>query len=466
MLIILCLFVACTKSKEKEDASLQKCSLPAGTSISIDGHYIVGTVSVPLTSTTIGTFTLHIQNIEKLSYSEWSTNAVVQFAENGKTPCEVYSETETSWKDFYQDMLDAGIHYDVVQHYINSISNPNQTEARAQSGVYAETFLSACGYAIAPGTVICGVSPESGPKKYYMPHENTHGFQADLTADEDSNNITIYRIFAAYANSIYQQSITDSGKFTSADGLWYIHTMDYALQNEAEWIAEIFADYLYSYTGHWAYISNNYPELKNFFDCVWKESKSFNQCQLESGASMVSFAQNAPVVNLTSVSNFTSSESEAVWNICFQSANKESYLNSFNNLMERLVPGIYSDVSSLYKLGFGDCNHDNVIDWICSYRGLAPNGGNYFWNHDNQIGAYTFIVSGKTNDTYSEYIQDPYLTLPTINGSLAQPMYREWQGSMGSCNGAVYFNAIPLRFPIYANEVVNLPQEFSTKVIW
>jgi len=45
-------------------------------------------------------------------------------------------------------------------------------------------------------------------------------------------------------------------------------------------------------------------------------------------------------------------------------------------------------------------------------------------------------------------------------------MYREWQGSYGSCNGAQYFTYVPHLFPDLSSQVINLPAEFQTKINW
>ena len=238
------------------------------------------------------------------------------------------------------------------------------------------------------------------------------------------------------------------------------------MQNEAEWFAEIFKGYLYPNTGHWPFMQANHPELVSFFDCIWKQGKSFTQCQSDNNVPMVAFANSVPVVNIPSASSFSTADSEAIWNVCFNSTNKSNYTTAFDQVIDSLTPGQYSDSSDKFKLGYGDCDHNGVIDWICSYQGPAPDGGNYLWNGSNQTGTYTFIASGDSNTSYAEYKQDPYLTLPSINGYLAQPMFREWQGDYGSCNGARYFNHVPDRFPDFASQVSNLPAEYNGKESW
>ena len=242
--------------------------------------------------------------------------------------------------------------------------------------------------------------------------------------------------------------------------------MDYALQNEDEWMAEIFRDYLYPGTGHWAYIQANHVDLANFFDCVWKQGKTFTECHNNTGVSTVSFANKVPVVDLPLVGGYNSVEQEAIWNVCFNSQDKSNHIANFDALIDWFTPGLYSNSADHFKLGYGDCDHNGVIDWICSYKGNAPDGGNYLWNSDNQTGTFTFIASGDIGINYADYRQDPYLTLPTINGSLAQPMYREWQGTYGSCNGARYFYQVPDRFPAFSSQVSNLPAEYNGKTSW
>lgn len=466
ILILLCFQIACTQKKSEEESSTESCVLPEGTTISSNQRYIEGPITVSLAGGGTAQFTLHVQRLVKTAAYTWGTDVVSTFSENGKTPCQAYEDIKVMWQDYYQDMIDAGIDSDVIQTYVNSLSNPRSESARDQAGVYAETYLSACGFAGSPGTIYCGVDATAGVQHYYVAHENTHGFQWESTRTDDSQNIILYRIFGKYANDFYNQSISDSSVFTPISGAWSVNTMDYALQNEAEWIADIFSGYLYGGTGHWSYIDGNFPKLKSFFDCFWKSGNTFSSCQSSTGVSMIDYPQKVPVVDIPIVSGFTQAESEAIWNICFNTSSSSSHLTAFNNLIERLTPGLYTNSSPYFELGYGDCNHDGYIDWICSYKGAAPGGGNYLWNTSNQIGAYTFIASGKSGDTYAEYKQDPYLTLPTINGSLAQPMYREWQGSFGSCNGASYFSAAPTRFPTFVQSISGLPSELTNKTDW
>lgn len=456
---------ACTKRKS-EEASVDLCALPAGTAPAIDGRYIKGPITVPLGGGASAQIDLYVQRLVKTSANDWTNEIVATFSETGKTPCQTFDDVKAMWQSYYQDMLDAGVHSAVIQKHVDALTNPRNDPDREYAGVYAEAFLGSCGFNGLAGGIYCGLESSALVKFYFVAHENTHGFQWESNRSDDLQNIALYRIFAKYANDFYSQSLSDPSLFTPVNGDWTVGTMDYALQNEVEFIAEVFPGFLYGGDGHWVYLKNNFSQLKSFFECVWNGGNSMTVCQSSSGVAMVNYAQKIPTVSIPVVSGFTQAESEAIWNVCFNTASSSTYVTAFNNLIERLTPGRYANSSSNYELGYGDCNHDGYVDWICSYKGPAPDGGSYLWNTNNQVGAYTFIASGKTGDFYAEYKQDPYLNSATVQGSLVQPMYREWQGTFGSCNGAKYFNEAPTRFPVFAQGISGLPSELVNKTDW
>ena len=116
-----------------------------------------------------------MQRLEKSDAYTWTETKVDTF-DTGLTPCQTLQDVQTMWQDFYTDMADAGIHPSVIENYISSISAYYDDPARSQAGVYAETYLGACGYSGAPGTIRCGLGTDEGFKQYYLAHENTHGF--------------------------------------------------------------------------------------------------------------------------------------------------------------------------------------------------------------------------------------------------------------------------------------------------
>ncbi|MDH5546949.1 MAG: hypothetical protein OEZ43_15250 [Gammaproteobacteria bacterium] len=432
--------------------------------LSDDLRYLKAKTALPLGNGSEGHINIYVQRVQKNDANEWTATPVQAF-DDGRTPCQVVNEIQTMWKDYYQDMIDAGIHTSVIAKYLSSISAYGEDPARAKAGVYAEASMGACGYAGAPGTIHCGIGVSEDFKIYFLSHENTHGFQWDhLNSGEE--HVLLYRIFAAYANTLYHQSVNNASQFIDTQGRWHIDMMDYALQNESEWLADVFKDYLYNNSAHWAYMKQHHPALVSFFDCIWKQGDSFTQCHESSGVDTVSFANSLPVVDVPAVSGYNATESTAIWNVCFNSNNKSEHTTVFDQVIEYLTPGLYANSADSYKLGYGDCDHNGVIDWICSYKGSAPDGSAYLWNSNNTVGAYTFIVTGDYGNGYVDYRQDPFLTLPTINGSLAQPMYREWQSNYGSCNGARYFNQVPTWFTYFASGVSNLPTEYIDKQNW
>ena len=463
LFLLVVLLVGCKKNNGNISSSSVGCSLPSGTTVSANGRYIEGAVTVPLGNGSSSQFILHTQRVEKFDAYNWGTRPLSTYPSNGQSPCETHLLIAGMWKEYYQDMVDFGIHPSVIQYHVSSISNQSNTEARALSGVYAEEYFSFCGYAGAAGTIYCGLDASEGTKQYFLSHENTHGFQWDMTKLDANENITFYRIFAHFTNSMYHLSKTNPDQLISADGLWYVDLASYGFQNEAEWLADMFKDYLYTDKYHWAYIKRNVPVLKSFFDCLWKEGKNFTQCQSTYNVPMVALAQTTPFSNQPTPQGFSVGESDAIWNTCFQRTDQASYESAFDQMTERLAPGLYSGSAASYKLGYGDCNHDGVIDWVCNYKGLSPNGGSYFWNSQNKIGAYGFIVSGKSGESYADYRQDPF---HEGQQTLVQPMYREWEGTYGSCNGAQYFSNVPDRFPFFANDVVDLPADLVNKTTW
>lgn len=96
-------------------------------------------------------------------------------------------------------------------------------------------------------------------------------------------------------------------------------------------------------------------------------------------------------------------------------------------------------------------------------QGPAADGNGYLWNANSQVGAYTFVVSGKKGDSYAEYKQD-YFDAKLV--TLLQPQYREWQGQYKSCNGASYFTYRKDKFPYYVSGIEGLSEEFKTKTDW
>lgn len=465
-LIFILMISACDKPKSSPNVSAgsQNLNVCSGTTISSNNRYLKAKTTVPLGNGDNGYFDIYVQRLTKTGINTW-TDTPAKTLDNGLTPCQTLKNIQSMWQEFYSDMISTGIHPDVVANYVSSISAYSGDPARSQAGIYAESYLGACGYAGAAGTITCGLGFDEGFKRFYLAHENTHGFQWDWSSGADES-ILLYRIFASYANALYHQSVSDSSQFVETGGAWSIALMDYALQNEAEWLSEVFRDYLYPGTGHWTYIQTNHTELANYLNCVWKQGGSFQSCQTSTNVPTISFADSVPVVDLPMLSGFGTIESEAIWNVCFASLNKNDYMTSFELVINTLTPGKYSNSADKFILGYGDCDHNGVIDWICSYKGSAPDGSSYLWNSNNQTGTYTFIASGDSSTNYAEYKQDPFLTLPTINGSLAQPMYREWQGNNGSCNGARYFNQVPKRFPIFSSQVSNLPAEYANKINW
>jgi hypothetical protein len=443
------------------------CAEFPGTSLTAGKHYIKGSVPLTVAGRNAPSVMLYVQNLAKTDAYSWSDQQISTFESTGETPCVAFKNIAAMWQRFFLDLADRGLSAEVIGMYLDGITNPRKEEFRANAGVYAEEALGPCGYAGLPGTITCGVAHDENFMKYFLPHEATHGFQWERRLAGDDMDMNLFRVFSSYAKDFYFQSLSDPTQFKPSNGQWIVDPMDYAMQNGVEWQAEVFNGYLYGDRAHWAYIKARFPDLVEFFDCVWLTGESNQNCQSSAELPVVAFPEVLPTEEIRSVSGFSTQESTAIWNVCLQQATP-SMVTTFNQMSERLTPGLYSNRSGYYKLGYGDCNHDGYVDWICSYQGAAPDGiSSYLWNASNTIGTYTFITSGKRGDSYAEYIQDPFRQPdPVTDATLLQPMYRQWQGSFGSCNGATYFSWAPEEFRVVAGSITGIPSALLDKTDW
>jgi hypothetical protein len=158
---------------------------------------------------------------------------------------------------------------------------------------------------------------------------------------------------------------------------------------------------------------------------------------------------NPPVV-----AGFTPAQSQAIWKVCFDRFRHTASAADFatvDALVATVAPGLPGSPSHNYQLAYGDCDHDDSIDWLCWYDGPGPVGvgnGQYLWNSANTQGAYSFIVTGNAQGAYAEYTPDPFTGdknaqpyYPYAPNTLLRPNFAEWQGTHGSCNGAQTFAA-------------------------
>jgi hypothetical protein len=443
------------------------CADFPGTRLTADNRFIRGAVPLNVAGRNDPSFMLHVQNLVKTDAQSWTNDQVSTFQRTGETPCVAFKNIAAMWQQYFVDLANRGISGEVIGMYLDGITDPRDEDYRANAGVYAEEFLGSCGYAGLPGTITCDVAHDESYMKYFLPHESTHGFQWERRLAGDDLDMNLFRVFSSYTNEFYFQSLSDPTQFKPSDRLWIVDPMDYAIQNEVEWQAEIFKGFLYGDQAHWAYISAKFPDLVEFFDCIWLTGQSNQDCQSSAGLPLVALPELIPTAEIRSVTGFSTPESTAIWNVCLQLADLPQTA-TFNQMSERLTPGLYSNRSSLYKLGYGDCNHDGYVDWVCSYQGPAPDGSSsYLWNAANKIGTYTFITSGKQGDSYAEYVQDPFREPDAVtDATLLQPMYRQWQGRFGSCNGASYFSWAPEQFGIISGAISDLPSALLNKTEW
>ncbi len=413
----------------------------------INGHFLVGEVLVPLGNGSFSPFNLHVQRHkanpqDEKQLDKWSDEPLV--LEDGREALQVFVEMKAKWQAFYQDMVNRGMPVGEVAQMLNGI-----TSSHERAGVWILTGLNAAGYTGASREISIG--PNTGWST--IAHESMHGWHwcAVEEPKSDEDGILFQDLFTKWANFVYhtRQSNPEKLEGKIKDEYWVLDYLNYGLQNDAEWLANTFAGWLYcpekSRGQNWLAMEKSAPEFENFFNCLWKEGFSVQKSYHQSfGKNKIKHPQYHPTEGVPAVEGFTKEDSEAIWKVCTDAPDKKEYIPHFNTIIRRVAPNLPGSPAEHYSLGYGDANHDGTTDWIATYTGPGPTGlgnGKYLWNKENKIGTYTFIVSGKMNDSYAEYKQDPYSTLPSMNnGALAQPWYREWQGKYGSCNGASLFS--------------------------
>lgn len=408
----------------------------------VDGHYLVGQVLVPIAIGKDAPFTLHVQK-DVFADGAWTNNRLVY--RDGRDPAQVFADTKKLWQTMYGDMVKSGMAPNVIQRmYEGIVGSPEK------DGIWIKTGLAAAGY----NGFLKSIQLNADAGVGTMAHESTHGWQFGLTdgAGKEETSILFIDLFAQWANLVYHTQVKHpemlQGKNSSES--WTLTPMDYGLQNNAEWVANAFSGWLYkeknpAFNQTWLAMEKIEPRFVEFFNYIWKSGLSVHEAYSRAfkGVTGIQHPQYRPLDGVPSVEGFSKEDSTAIWKVCMNAPDKSKYVERFNEIIKRVAPNLPGSPAEHYKLGFGDANHDGIFDWIAFYDGPGPRGvgnGKYLWNRENKTGAYTFIVSGKKNDTYAEYKQDPYLTLPSMaGGALAQPQFREWQGRYGSCYGAGSF---------------------------
>jgi hypothetical protein len=404
-----------------------ECPLPPG--VVVQGNNITGTVLLPLGGGDTAGIRLFVLN-DGTPYA------------NNQCPGVVYENTAQLLIDLYTKFVARGITKNNMRILVNSISG------MPGAGVYIRPTGSASGYSGFSRTIT--TFPGTAPQMQgTIAHENMHGWEFQFNRQPSGREF--YKAFAHFANLVYQAETANPGSLSgNVNGqAWHVDYLTYGLQNEAEWGSEVFADWALGGVsrGVWPYIDAHQPAYQAYFTCLWTTDTTPTQCA-QALAPPVHFAANDPVNHPPVVARFTPAQSQAIWNVCFhsfrQTASKEDFA-TVDQLVASVAPRLPGSPSHSYQLAYGDCDHDGNVDWLCWYEGPGPVGvgnGQYLWNRHNKDGAYTFIATGNAQGTYAEYTQDPYSTLPSMsNGALAQPRFREWQGTYGSCNGAQTFAA-------------------------
>ncbi len=403
-----------------------------------DGHYIRGPVEAPISDGANETFHLHVQRHKKVD-GQWTNDPLIY--DDGRTPADVFFDTQALWQEFYRDAAQRGMPAAEVRKLVRGIQSSATT-----SGVYVETGLGACGYNGFDRTITCGPGTGAGMKGT-MAHESMHGWEWETFRPTPELDVLFIDLFFRYTNLIHHTRQQEPEKLSGPR--WRLDYLNYGLQNAAEWGSETFRDWLYGpdgggWPGNWQFMTLHAPAYEAFFDCLWSDGRPPAECAVASFGLQppMRHPETRPEETLVPVQGFTSEDSEAIWKVCRGAADASQFTDRFDAIVRSVAPNLPGSPARHYALGFGDCNHDGTVDWLCWYDGPGPTGvgnGAYLWNSSNTEGAYTFIVSGRAGDDYAEYLPDPFLMLPSINGSLAQPLFREWQGAFGSCNGASLF---------------------------
>jgi|GEM_PF-3232252 len=455
-LILVCSFIATIITSGSTFA--QSCELSGDMTIS--GNFIVGPVTLNLGGGQTGDLDVYVENVD--------------FGD--RCPVQVLNDMAALWQSMYQDYVDRGMTQANIRRLYDSIAG------LPGSGSYSFSSWGACSYIALEKRIYCGGGQGEG-YKYYMAHENMHGWEFEYA--ESYDGIRFYQAFTHFTNLVYHAYSEAPGTLSGVHNNqgWSLDYLAYGLQNEAEWGSQIFVDWVRGTAGEqvWPYAVANHPSYVAFFDCLWQSDESLETCMEPLDLSL-EFASYNPlidppqlvesVVDLPSGGSetiaFAQEDSRAIWNVCFdrykQTATEDDHA-VLQGFIDRVAPDLADDASRHYSLMYADANHDGTYDWLCSYTGPGPSGignGSYLWNPDNRHGTWSFLMSGKGPADYVEYKPDPFLELPSINGSLAVPPYREWQGRYGSANGAGSFAPHDNHFPWYPVFSANMPSGVDT----
>jgi hypothetical protein len=228
-----------------------------------------------------------------------------------------------------------------------------------------------------------------------MAHESTHGWQFGLTAGagNEEASILFVDLFAQWANLIYHTRIKTpevlQGKTSS--GSWTLGPLDYGLQNNAEWAANAFAGWLYgesapAYNQTWLAMEKISPEFVAFFNGLWSDGLPTQEARSRAfkGVNEIKHPQYWPTDGVAAVEGFSKEDSTAIWKVCTDAPDKSKYVEDFNKIVRRVAPDLPGSPAEHYKLGFGDANHDGIIDWIGFYAGPGPRGAGTFKDADSR----------------------------------------------------------------------------------
>lgn len=430
------------------------CSLP--THASEVGNYIEGDIDL-FVGDEVRTVTLHIQNKEKDANGEWTSTPLETINDEfNSCPPDKFRLAENIWQTYYYDMAVKGMPTSQLKLFHAAISGGEG------SGIFLEEGLGAGGYSMSPGWIKLWPDTREGMKRF-MAHENMHGWQVQRLSQQEQ--LDLFEIFVDYSNRVYHESVNNPENLSGSD--WALTLDNYGLQTNAEFIAEVFQEWLYGCcggnSGNWPYIDQHQSDYKAFFNCLWIDGNNLENCRSQELATVnINYPQTHPALNPPSVNGFSADSSQAIWKACFNQALSNDQQNLFDQMASTISPNMPTGTNLHYSTYLGDCNHDNTLDWMCSYVGPGPAGignGGYLWNNQFTEGLYSAIASGQATGNYAEIVQDPFFPDP-ISGyeSIIQPDYRHWPGNNGACNGALHLSS----FSKWGFDPIDAPIESAT----
>jgi len=359
-----------------KNAQAQGCDLPPG--VTLSGSNIVGPMTLNIGNRNTENVNLYVENIT------WP---------DGRCAAKVFRDSSALWVKLYDMYVNKGITSKNIRILIDSIRGV------PGAGVYVKNNVGACGYNGYDRTIHCTESFDPG-MLYMMAHENMHGWQFQSFVNNPIAGINYLNAFTHFSNLVYRDymrnpinlSGTNWNLIIPNSGVPGVVNWIYGLQNQAEWGAESFSDWLHgtSYLSAWPYAKERQPVFASYLACLLTTDTLASECGRLLN-SPLQIAENDPRVNppvsvrtevvvdgVTKILNINQAQSRAIWTVCFnnqtRSPTSQSDLDVMNAVIRSASPYLPESPGWYYKLGYADANHDNVYDWVCTYEGMGPKG--------------------------------------------------------------------------------------------